>query len=100
MWKPGKKQSVFKHKPNYHPVAPDHLPMNFTHKQMHDMLTIMNQIQLSKTNSGADPLLTPAALSIVLQLPAQFLMSLPKESTFPIIWDSVSSVSISKDFVG
>ena len=102
-WRPGKKRSAFKRKPNFHPVAPDHRPMSFTHKQMHAMLTIMNQIQLSKTNSGAEPPLTPAALRVALQSSAQFRMSLPKESTFPIIWDSGASISISpnkKDFVG
>ena len=70
---------------------------------MHAMLTIVNQIQLFKTNSGAEPPLTPAALRVALQSPAQFRMNLPNKLTFPIIWDSGASISISpdkKDFVG
>jgi hypothetical protein len=63
---------------------------------------IAANLELEMINTFNLPM-NPAHLCMALQAPAHFRNSMSKESTFPVIWDSGASLSVSPtkdDFVG
>jgi len=74
-----------------------------TAKQKFAVNKILTQCHMATVNSGAKPSPNPAMLRAAFQSPRRFQEDIPKEATYPIIWDSGASISISpsrEDFVG
>ena len=80
--------------------------MNLTKRQRdfqeNAVRKVATHVQMAFVGTTQDNL-NPATLRMALQAPAKFRSSLPKNASYPIIWDSGASLSISpnkKDFVG
>ena len=76
---------------------------SFTTKQKAALAKIVNQCMMVSAVSNTLQPLNPAIFRAALQSPRRLQAALPKEATYPIIWDSGASISISpsrEDFVG
>ena len=75
----------------------------WTRKQKRALEKVDVQFHMHRVAAGVDKPSTPVALRVALQAPARFRRTLPKDATFPVIWDSGASFSLSfdkSDFVG
>ena len=99
-------RSSSRHAPKYHPAplaSPSHGcgNVNWTRHQAQAARKIATQVQMfcfEVVNPS-----NPATLRMALQAPTRFRSSMPKESSFPVIWDSGASLSVAphrSDFVG
>ena len=74
---------------------------NWTHRQEQAARKIVTQVQMHcfEVQNPSNP----ATLCMALQAPTCYRSNMPKESSFPIIWDSGASISVTphrSDFVG